>query len=293
MELFKKEPTIKFIKNTDNKKNIIKILLFLLSLIIFISIKGISLSMEFTGGTQIEIEFSSNIEILDIKNLLTKQEQKNVKITHYNTKKNILIKAHKNLQEKKILEKINIVHKKIIIKKVEYIGSELSSTLFKNCLSSLIITMLITIVYITIRFTYSFALGALLALLHNFIITLSFFSILSIEINLATISAILAILGYSINDTVVIFDRIRENKKKYKNINTIDIVNKSLNQTLTRTILTSFLTLLSVVMLLIFGGETLVSFSIALIVGIFAGTYSSIYVSCCFFIKNNNNTIKY
>lgn len=287
MELFKKEPSLKFIKSTNVKKNIFKIFFFLICLTIFIITKGIPLSMEFTGGTQIEIEFETNVDIKNIYNTLNKEEKKNTKITHYNTKKNILVKIHKNIQEKKILEKINTKYKKnekIIIKKIEYIGSELSNTLLQNCFFSLLASMLIMSLYVTIRFTFYFALGALLALIHNFIITLSFFSIFSIELNLSTISAILATLGYSINNTIVIFDRIHENIKKNTYINITDIVNKSLNQTLTRTLLTSALTLSAIIMLLIFGGDTLISFSTALIIGIISGIYSSIYVSCCFFV---------
>ena len=217
--------------------------------------------------------------------LLNTQEKKTIKIIQHINKR-IIIKIPKNIEVKKILYKINNLYSTnntITLHKIDYISTETSNNIILNSIYVTFATLFIVIFYIHIRFSYLLALGSLLTLLQNMIIVIGFFSIFNLEFNLAALSATLIILGYTLNNIVVIYDQIRKNEVVHKDLNKLNIVNKSLNQTLARTILTSALTLITMLMLLIFDVETLHTFATALVIGIIAGSYSSISTSCYFY----------
>ena len=176
-------------------------------------------------------------------------------------------------------KKINLALPDGSIQRVEFIGSQVGSSLITNGILAILISLLATMLYIAIRFEYRFAISAALSMIHDPILILGIFSFFHLEFNLISLTAILTILGFSLNDTIVVYDRVRENFQKIRNASTTDILNLSINETLSRTIMTSGLTALAVVSLLIFGGATLFGFSLALIIGIVIGTYSSIYVA--------------
>ena len=184
-----------------------------------------------------------------------------------------------------IIDKIKCTLRNIEVIRSEYVGADIGKQLVEKGSISIFIAVLAIMIYIAFRFEYRLAISAIIALCHDILIILGIFSLFRIDFDLSVLAAILAILGYSINDTVVIFDRIRENFRKVRNVSAIDIVNMSINQTLSRTIMTSFLTLLVVLVLLIFGGQSLFGFALALTIGIIIGTYSSIYIAGVLSIK--------
>ncbi len=259
----------------------ISIILFIISSVILLQ-KKINFGIEFTGGIEIELSSNNIIDIDYIKEKLNKI--KNIKIKYYGSNKNIQIKM-KEKDNKDIIPVIkNEIEKKneenyIEITKIEYIGSEINNETIKNSIIAIILAIILMSIYITIRFEYKAAISSVLALIHDIILILGILSLFQIEFNLSTLASILAVLGYSINDTVIIFDRIRENKNKYKNNILFDIINISIKNTLTRTIITSLSTLFVTITLIIFGGEALFAFALVLILGIVIGTYSSIYIA--------------
>ncbi|MEO5354735.1 MAG: protein translocase subunit SecF [Magnetococcus sp. XQGC-1] len=259
---------------------IISIVLCIISILIVIK-KNLTLGLEFCSGTEIEIQLTQEIKIEDLKNALSKI--KNTKINYYGSNKNIQIKT-KNTQNKvdeiKNILKTNSNSQNIKIINSTYIGSEISKETIKKSLSAIIIAVLSMTLYLIIRFNLMFAFSAIITLLHDITILIGIISLAEIELDLIIISALFTIFGYSINDTIIIFDRIRESIKYNKNKLTLsEIINNSINKTLSRTISTSLSTILVTVILMFFAGESLFLFSLILTLGIIIGTYSSIYIS--------------
>ena len=265
--------------------NIFSLLAVLIS-VLFLFFKGLNYGVDFKGGTLLEIRIENkNIQIQDLRSSLDRAELGDVNVKQFGVEGDFLIKFEKNANENKkfISDLKNINTKKINssvnFRRVETVGPKVSSELLKQGVTAIILALGAMLFYIWIRFEWQFSLGAIIALMHDVIITLGIFSILSIEVNLSIVAAVLTIVGYSMNDTVVIFDRIRENLLKYSKIKTNEIADISVNETLSRTIITSLTTLLALFSIFILGGEILKGFSFAMILGVLIGTYSSIFVA--------------
>ena len=254
--------------------------------ILFLFFKGLNYGVDFKGGTLLEIRIENkSIQIQDIRSALQIPELGDVNVKQFGDAGDFLIKFEKNANEneKFITELKNIISKKINsavnFRRVETVGPKVSSELLKQGVTAIALALGAMLFYIWIRFEWQFSIGSIVALIHDVVITLGIFSILSFEVNLSIVAAVLTIVGYSMNDTVVIFDRIRENLLKYSKLKTNEIADISVNETLSRTIITSLTTLLALFSIFILGGEILKGFSFAMILGVIIGTYSSIYVA--------------
>jgi preprotein translocase SecF subunit len=265
--------------------NIISIVLIILS-VFFLLFKGLNYGVDFKGGTLIELRVQDQtIDISSIRQSFKKMNLGDVNVKKFGNKTDFLITFEK--KDEKNINFINDIKNKLVLdignsfsfRRVENVGPKVSSELLKSGVIAILMSLSAMMIYIWLRFEWQFSLGAIFALIHDVIITLGFFSILNLEINLSIVAAVLTIVGYSMNDTVVIFDRVRENLKKYSSKKINEITNLSINETLSRTIITSLTTLLALVSIFIFGGEILKGFSFAMILGVIFGTYSSIYIA--------------
>ena len=268
-----------------NVANIFSVLVVLAS-ILFLFFKGLNYGVDFKGGTLLEIRIENkNIQIQEIRSALTISELGDVNVKEFGKKGDFLIKFEMNANKDKkfIADLKSIISKKINtgvnFRRVETVGPKVSSELLKQGVTAIALALGAMLFYIWVRFEWQFSLGAITALIHDVIVTLGIFSILSFEVNLSIVAAVLTIVGYSMNDTVVIFDRIRENLLKYSKLKTNEIADISVNETLSRTVITSLTTLLALFSIFILGGEILKGFSFAMILGVIIGTYSSIYVA--------------
>ena len=261
-------------------------------------LKGLNLGIDFKGGTLIEIRSESgDINIKDLRSSISNLDIGDVSVKNFGSKQDFIIKLE--LSKKKNSENVNLIKNKISsyfndqvsFRRVENVGPKVSNELINAGILAIALSLSAMLIYIWIRFEWQFSLAAILALLHDVIFTLGIFSLFSYEINLSIVAAILTIVGYSMNDTVVIFDRIRENLRKYNHFNIIEISNISINETLSRTIITSLTTLLALFSIYFVGGEILRGFSFAMIVGVIIGTFSSIFVATPF-LKFTNVTQK-
>ena len=267
------------------KFNILSITLILIS-IFFLIFKGLNYGVDFKGGTLIEIRTIDNsIQISDLRKSFTKMNLGDVSVKNFGNENDYVVKFEKkeNLEENFIVnlkgELTKDLGNSFNFRRVESVGPKVSSELLKSGILAIALSLGAMLIYIWIRFEWQFSLGAIAAIFHDIIITLGFFSLLNLEINLSIVAAVLTIVGYSMNDTVVIFDRVRENLKKFSDIKIFDLTNISINETLSRTIITSATTLLALFSIFIFGGEILKGFSFAMILGVIIGTYSSIYIA--------------
>ena len=262
--------------------NILSAVIFTIS-ILFISFKGLNYGIDFKGGTLFEIQTNKDISTLNIRDILKNLQLGDVNVKNFGEKGNFLIKVEQTdnkqtipLIKKNLLENLS---DEVNFRRVEKVGPKVSSELLKSGIISICLALFAMLFYIWIRFEWQFSLGSIIALFHDVVITLGIFSLLSIEINLSIVAAVLTIVGYSMNDTVVIYDRIRENLSKYNRVNITEISDISINETLSRTLITSVTTLLALFSIFILGGEILKGFSFAMIVGVFIGTYSSIFIA--------------
>ena len=264
--------------------NIISILFFLVS-ILLISFKGLNYGIDFKGGTLFEVQIKdNNTNITIIRDSLNNLKIGDINVKEFGKSGNFLIKVEKSEKENNetvslVKNTLNGVSNDISFRRVENVGPKVSSELLKSGIISICLALLAMLFYIWVRFEWQFSLGSIVALFHDVIITLGVFSLFSIEINLSIVAAVLTIVGYSMNDTVVIYDRIRENLSKYNNVNIIEISDMSVNETLSRTLITSVTTLLALLSIFILGGSILKGFSFAMILGVLIGTYSSIFIA--------------
>lgn len=283
MELFKSNTQIDFMGKRGWVATA-SVLVCLLSLALLFT-KGLNFGLDFTGGTQIEVRYEQAVEVDSIRELLLKANFESVKVTHYGTTQDVLIRLanQEGISEealgKEVIAVLQTANDAAELRRVEFVGSEVGEQLAEQGSLAVLVAILATMIYIAFRFEYRFAISAAVALMHDPIIILGIFAFYQIEFDLAALAAILAVLGYSLNDTIVVFDRVRENFRKMRKGTPLEIMNLSLNQTLSRTIMTSALTLLVVVALFFWGGESLHGFSTALLVGIIVGTFSSIYIA--------------
>ncbi len=266
------------------KANIISIIIFVLS-IILISFKGLNYGIDFKGGTLIELRTATSIDTSLIRESLRTMNLGDVNVKKFGKKGDYLIKVEqKNSNNSSLIPEIkktlsDYLNTEVDFRRVENVGPKVSSELLQSSVIAITLALAAMLFYIWVRFEWQFSVGSIIALFHDVTITLGIFSLLSLEINLSIIAAVLTIVGYSMNDTVVIYDRIRENLLKYNKISISDIANLSINETLTRTIITSVTTLLALFSIYILGGEILRGFSFAMILGVIIGTYSSIFVA--------------
>ena len=267
------------------KFNYLSLFLIFVS-ILFLLFKGLNYGVDFKGGTLIELRTNDNtISISDLRKSFTDMNLGDVSVKNFGNDNDFIVKFEKkeNLEENFIENLKNELKKDLgnsfNFRRVESVGPKVSSELLKSGILAILLSLGAMLIYIWIRFEWQFSLGAIAAIFHDVIITLGFFSILNLEINLSIVAAVLTIVGYSMNDTVVIFDRVRENLKKFSDIKIFDLTNISINETLSRPIITSATTLLALLSIFIFGGEILKGFSFAMILGVIIGTYSSIYIA--------------
>ena len=267
------------------KFNFLSLMLVFVSLI-FIIFKGLNYGIDFKGGTLIEIRLETkNIKVSDIRDSLKKINLGDVNVKKFGEEGDFLIKIEKKLSNNEaLISKVKTtldqdLNEEVNYRRIESVGPKVSAELLKSGVISIGLALLMMLFYIWFRFEWQFSLGSIIALFHDVIITVGIFSLLSIEINLSIVAAVLTIVGYSMNDTVVIYDRIRENLSKFNRLDIDQISNLSVNETLSRTLITSVTTLLALFSIFILGGAILKGFSFAMILGVIIGTYSSIFVA--------------
>ena len=270
--------------------SVISTSLVILSILLLI-FKGLNFGVDFKGGTLIELRAKDNqTNVSILRDAFNKMNLGDVNIKKFGEENDFLIKIEKKDTSENIIQLIKTDLTKSIgdtynFRRVENVGPKVSSELLKSGITAIFLSLVAMLFYIWVRFEWQFSLGAIIALFHDVIITLGLFSLLNLEINLSIVAAVLTIVGYSMNDTVVIYDRVRENLKKYSDIKIFELTNKSINETLSRTLITSITTLLALMSIYLFGGEILKGFSLAMIFGVVFGTYSSIYIANPILVK--------
>ena len=280
---------LRLIKDIDIKFMAIrKMPIFLSSILLIICLasiilKGFNFGIDFSSGYIVQLKFDKQISIVNIENKFSKSNIEDVTVQLYGSSKDVLIK----LKDEEIFKKNNINNflndtfsdESFTISKLEYVGAQVGSELREKGEWAMLIALFSILIYVAIRFELIYGLGAITALIHDVIITLGVFSLFELTFDLSVLAAILAVIGYSLNDSIVVFDRIRENNIILRKLSILDVLDKSINQTLSRTLVTSLTTLLVIISLLIFGGDAVKNFSIAMFIGIIVGTYSSIFVA--------------
>ena len=273
-----------FFNKYYNLSNIISLLLFIVS-IFFLIFKGLNYGVDFKGGTLIELRTdNTNYKTEDIRNAFSKLNLSDLSVKKFGKENDYVVKFERpDLNEPEFIKGLKVDLDKYLenynFRRVENVGPKVSAELLQDGVTAIAIALAAMLIYIWFRFEWQFSIGAIIAIFHDVTITLGIFSALSLEINLSIVAAVLTIVGYSMNDTVVIFDRVRENLKKYADIKIFDLTNLSINETLSRTLITSITTLLALLSIFFFGGEILKGFSFAMILGVILGTYSSIFIA--------------
>ena len=272
--------------------NIISACLIIIS-ILLLFFKGLNFGVDFKGGTLIELRANDKkINVTSLRDSFNSMNLGDVNIKKFGNDTDFLIKIEKKDRSANSIEIIkkdisDNISSSFNFRRVENVGPKVSSELLKSGVIAIALSLAAMLFYIWIRFEWQFSLGAILALFHDVIITLGLFSLFSLEINLSIVAAVLTIVGYSMNDTVVIYDRVRENLRKFSDIKIFELTNISINETLSRTIITSATTLLALISIYLFGGEILKGFSLAMIMGVIFGTYSSIYIANPILVRLN------
>ena len=245
--------------------------------------KGFTFGIDFSSGYIVQLKFNEQISVLDIQNKFLQNDIDDVSVQLYGSSKDILLKFKDDelFQQKNINNRLNEIFadNTFTISKLEYVGSQVGSELREKGEWAMLIALFSILIYVAMRFELIYGLGAITALIHDVIITLGIFSFFHLTFDLSVLAAVLAVIGYSLNDSIVVFDRIRENNIVLRKLSIVDVLDKSINQTLSRTLVTSLTTLLVIFSLLIFGGDAVRNFSIAMFIGIVVGTYSSIFVA--------------
>jgi preprotein translocase subunit SecF len=283
MEFFKQNTKINFMAQRKWAA-LLSIILFLLSTSALI-MHGLTWGLDFTGGMQMQLNFPQAPDLNQIRDQLQTAGYKDATVLSYGTSKDVLVKLvpkkemNTDANKDTVVQQIKQILPTATVQQVDFIGPQVGQELATKGALAVVVALLGTMIYIALRFEWRFAVGSTVALVHDPILILGIFSFFHIEFDLIALAAVLTVIGYSLNDTIVIFDRIRENFRKLRKAEPVDVVNQSINQTLSRTIMTSILTLIVVFALFFLGGSMLHGFSLALIIGIIIGTYSSIYVA--------------
>ena len=270
--------------------NLISLSLVIAS-ILLLFFKGLNFGVDFKGGTLIELRSNDeNINVTSLRDSFSKMNLGDFNVKKFGNENDFLIKIEKKDTSPSVIEVIkkdltSSIGGSFNFRRVENVGPKVSAELLKSGVIAIALSLAAMLFYIWIRFEWQFSLGAILALFHDVVITLGLFSLFNLEINLSIVAAVLTIVGYSMNDTVVIYDRVRENLRKFSDIKIYELTNISINETLSRTIITSATTLLALVSIYLFGGEILKGFSLAMIMGVIFGTYSSIYIANPILVK--------
>ena len=284
MQLFKTETRIDFIG-----KRLIALVVsavLLLAGIYSLSTKGLNYGIDFSGGTKVELIYQDTVQVSDIRSVLQEGGFTEAVVQYFGSDEDVLIRVplSKDTNDDKVSTRIvDLLAASPVgageVKSVEFVGPTFGKELFEKGILALVYALIGVMIYVAFRFEWKFSLGSVIALIHDVVITLGIFSLIQMEFTMPVLAALLAVIGYSLNDTIVVFDRIRENFRRLRDVNTEQIMNASINQTLPRTILTSLTTLLVLVALYAYGGEALQGFALTLIIGVVVGTYSSIFVA--------------
>ena len=263
----------------------ISLITFIIS-IVFLSFKGLNLGVDFTGGTLMEVSYSHPADIDKIRQVMDKIDLKDTTVQNFGTSKDVLIRLpiRQDISIAQLSEKVSAAliesDKDTKIQRVESVGSQVGEELYANGALALLLVCFGIIAYLALRFEWRFAVAAVIANMHDVIIILGFFAFFQWEFNLTVLAAILAVLGYSVNESVVVFDRVRENFKKMRKANVVEVIDNAITRTMSRTVITHLMTQTMVCSMLFFGGETLHNFALALTIGILFGIYSSVLVAC-------------
>ncbi|MEJ2589992.1 MAG: protein translocase subunit SecF [Candidatus Thiodiazotropha sp.] len=247
--------------------------------------RGLNLGIDFTGGTLVEVGFTQAVDLTPVREALAKDGFEDAVVQHFGTSKDVLMRLapRPDMESAALSDKafkaMQRIDKGADLRRVEFVGPQVGDELIEDGGLAMLYALIGILIYVGLRFEYRFAVSSVLALVHDVIITIGFFAATQVEFDLTVLAAVLAVIGYSLNDTIVVFDRIRENFRKIRKGETDEIINTSINQTLSRTLITSGTTLLVLIALFLFGGEIIHAFAMALIIGIGIGTYSSIYVA--------------
>jgi preprotein translocase subunit SecF len=253
--------------------------------IVSLVVRGLNFGLDFTGGTLIEVGYPESVELKPIRTALADAGFDSAQVQHFGSSRDVLVriapqadKESAQLSQEAIagLRQLNAA---VEMRRIEFVGPQVGEELTEQGALAMIYALIGILIYIMVRFQWRFAPGAVIALIHDVLIIIGIFALFQFDFDLTVLAALLAVIGYSLNDTIVVFDRIRENFRKMRKGTPLDIVNTSLNQTISRTLMTSITTLLVLISLFVFGGEVIHSFSLALILGVVVGTYSSIYVA--------------
>lgn len=279
MEFFRKQTNIDFM-GLRKWSAVLSLILFLGSAFALYK-HGLTWGLDFTGGTQVQLHYNTTADLPGIRAQLEKAGIDKAVVQSYGSSEAVLISLppQQNISQQQLTAKFVSVLPGAEVRRIESVGPEVGQELATKGALAVLVALIGIMIYITVRFEYRFAVSAALALIHDPMLILGIFSYYHIEFNLTALAAVLAVLGYSLNDTIVIFDRVRENFRKVRKATSVEIMNLSINQTLSRTIMTSAMTLVVVLALYFYGGEMIHGFALALIIGILVGTYSSIYVA--------------
>ena len=284
MELFRIKKDIPFM-SYGRLTTTISLITFIIA-IIFLALRGLNLGVDFTGGTLMEVSYSHPADIDKIRQVMDKIDLKDATVQNFGTSKDVLIRLpiRQDLSIAQLSEKVSSAliesDKDTKIQRVESVGSQVGEELYANGALALLLVCFGIIAYLALRFEWRFAVAAIIANMHDVIIILGFFAFFQWEFNLTVLAAILAVLGYSVNESVVVFDRVRENFKKMRKASVVEVIDNAITRTMSRTVITHLMTQTMVCSMLFFGGETLHNFSLALTIGILFGIYSSVLVAC-------------
>lgn len=286
MRFFKQPLNIDFLG--VRKPVMIFAVLFIVASSVSLATRGLNFGIDFTGGVVIEVNYPQSVDLPDVRAALGDAGYTDAIVQHFGTSKDVMIRlqpedgAQNNEITAKIMEALKAKTAGVEQRRVEFVGPQVGKELAYQGALATLFALIGILIYVAIRFDKKFGLGAIAATVHDVIFTLGWFSFFHIQFDLTVLAAVLAVVGYSLNDTIVVFDRIRENFRLMRRAEPIEVMNASINQTMSRTIMTSFTTLVVVIVLFFFGGEIVHGFSLALIIGIFVGTMSSIYIASAF-----------
>lgn len=284
MQFFSKPQHFDFMGKTKIAMTMSAILM--LGSILSLAIQGLNFGLDFTGGTLIELGYQKPVELESIRTLLEKNNYHNTVVQHFGTTKDVMVRlapvsgVKPDTVSSQVVELLKAnIQADVELRRVEFVGPQVGESMAEDGFLAVLGALICVFIYVFFRFEWRFSLGAVGALIHDVLITVGVFSVLQLDFDLTVLAAVLAVIGYSLNDTIVVFDRIRENFRKMRKEDIIEVMDASLNQTLSRTIMTSAVTMLVVIAMFFFGGVLIHGFATALLIGIVVGTYSSIYIA--------------
>ncbi|MBQ4811966.1 protein-export membrane protein SecF [Pseudoalteromonas luteoviolacea] len=283
MQLLKLSSTIRFM--SARKLSMAFSALLILASVASFMVKGLNFGLDFTGGTAVEVGFSQPADLPKIRKVLAENGFADAAVTLFGSSQEVLVRIAPREGEKaetignQLIDALKLADSSVEMRRIEFVGPSVGEDLKEDGGLAMLTALLCILVYVAFRFEWRFAVGAVAALFHDVILTMGLFSLLELEFDLTILAAVLAVIGYSLNDTIVVSDRIRENFRKVRIDDTLEIINISLTQTMNRTLVTSITTILVLIALFVWGGQTIHGFATALLFGVFIGTYSSVYVA--------------